>query len=214
MSRRAPFIAGVVALVLVLLSVMLLVLPKMRQVGTTNDQLQEAQDEEVSLQAQVKTLQDAEAAAPQTEKQIKALEEQVPPTADLPGLFRLLQSAADVSGVDFFTFSPGVPAPDASGSFAVMSSSITVTGSYFAIDEYLYNLEHLPRAAKVMSVSLSPGAEAAPTGATTTTTTSSPSRLQTQLVVEFYTTDINAGPGTAPASTPEPGASPSSEPGA
>ena len=34
---------------------------------------------------------------------------------------------------------------------------MTVTGSYFAIEEFLYNLETLQRAAKVLTVNLAPG---------------------------------------------------------
>jgi hypothetical protein len=40
-----------------------------------------------------------------------------------------------------------------------------VTGSYFAIDEYLFLLETLPRAAKVTSIGVAPGtADAEATG--------------------------------------------------
>jgi Tfp pilus assembly protein PilO len=196
-NRRGPIIAGAIAGVLALLAVLVLVLPKMKEVSTTKVDLQNAVDEEVTLQAQVKALQDAQAAAPETEQEIKGLEAKVPPTPDLPGLFRLLQSTADVSGVDFFTFSPGAPTPDPSGGFSVISSSMVVTGGYFALDEFLYNLENLPRAAKVMSVSISAGAAAS----STSTTTSSSSRLQMQLTVEFYTTDASAGPGSTPGSS-------------
>ena len=42
----------------------------------------------------------------------RRIEDQVPPTVDLPALFRLLQAAADRAAVDFFSFTPGTPAPD------------------------------------------------------------------------------------------------------
>lgn len=198
MSRRGPIIAGVVSGVLALLLIVFLVLPKMGQVGDVQDELTAAEDQEIALQAEVRALQDAQAAAPETEEQIQALDDQVPTTTDLPGLFRLLQSAADRAAVDFFQFSPGSPTPDASGAFSVIPSQIVVTGGYFSVQEFLYNLESLPRANKVMSVALSPGSQATE-GETATISTSG--RLSLQATVEFYTTDSSAGPGSLPGPT-------------
>ena len=192
MNRRAPIIAGVISAAVALLAVLLLVLPKMSDVSTTEEELQSAEDQEVALAAQLDALQDAEAAAPKTEQEIGAIEEQVPPTANLPSLFRLLQGAADRSAVDFFSFSPGTPAPNAAGTYSSIASQVTVTGGYFAIDEFLFLLETLPRAAKVTTLAVTPS------GAATGGTTISTSNLQLQVTVEFYTTDVSAGPGSIP----------------
>lgn len=192
MNRRAPIIAGVISAAVALLAVVLLVLPKMGDVSTTEEELQSAEDQEVALAAQLDALQDAEAAAPKTEQEIGAIEEQVPPTAELPSLFRLLQGAADRSAVDFFSFSPGTPAPNAGGTYSSIASQVTVSGGYFAIDEFLFLLETLPRAAKVTTLAVTPS------GASTGGTTLSTSNLQLQVTVEFYTTDVSAGPGSIP----------------
>jgi Tfp pilus assembly protein PilO len=191
-NRRAPIIAGVISAAVALLAVLLLVLPKMSDVSTTEEELQSAEDQEVALTAQLDALQDAEAAAPETEQEIGAIEEQVPPTANLPSLFRLLQGAADRSAVDFFSFSPGTPAPNAGGTYSSIASQVTVSGGYFAIDEFLFLLETLPRAAKVTTLAVTPS------GASTGGTTLSTSNLQLQVTVEFYTTDVSAGPGSIP----------------
>jgi Tfp pilus assembly protein PilO len=193
-SRRAPIIAAAAAILIAVLAVLLLVLPKMGEVSQTEEELQATQDEEISLDAQVRALQEAQAAAPETEAEIAAIEDQVPPTADLPALFRLLQGAADQAAVDFFSFTPGSPAPDATGAYSTISSSILVTGSYFAIDEYLFLLETLPRAAKVTTITVTPASSEGTTGATAGT-------LQLSLTVEFYTTDSSAGPGSIPGPT-------------
>lgn len=195
MNKRAPIIAGAVALLVALLAVFLLVLPKMSSVGETEDQLQAAEDEEINLAAQLNALEDAQAAAPETEQEIAAIDAQVPPTADLPSLFRLLQGAADRSSVDFFSFTPGTPVPNATGTYSTIASQITVSGGYFAIDEFLFLLETLQRAAKVTTLAVTPS-----TGGETTTTTST-STLSLQITVEFYTTDTSAGPGSIPGPT-------------
>ena len=194
MNRRAPIIAGVIAVAVALFAVFLLVRPKMSEVSTTEDDLQAAEDQEVTLAAQLNALQDAQAAAPETEQEIAAIDAEIPPTADLPSLFRLLQGAADRSVVDFFSFTPGTPAPNTAGTFSTIASQVTVSGGYFAIDEFLFLLETLPRAAKVTTLAVTPSSAAS--GETTTTT--STSNLQLQLTVEFYTTDTSAGPGSVP----------------
>jgi Tfp pilus assembly protein PilO len=191
-NRRAPIIAGVIAVAVALLAVFLLVRPKMSEVSTTEDDLQVAEDQEVTLAAQLNALQDAQAAAPETEQEIAAIDAEIPPTADLPSLFRLLQGAADRSVVDFFSFTPGTPAPNTAGTFSTIASQVTVSGGYFAIDEFLFLLETLPRAAKVTTLAVTPSSAAS--GETTTST----SNLQLQVTVEFYTTDTSAGPGSVP----------------
>jgi len=192
-NRRAPIIAGAVLLV-ALLAVFLLVLPKISEVGETEDRLQETQDQEIDLAAQLKALEDARAGAPETELEIAAIDAQVPQTADLPRLFRELQGAADRAAVDFFSFTPGTPVPNLTGSYSTIASQITVSGGYFAIDQFLFLLETLQRAAKVTTLAVTPaGGEG--------TTTTSTSNLQLQITVEFYTTDSSAGPGSIPGPT-------------
>jgi Tfp pilus assembly protein PilO len=194
-GRRAPLLAGAAVAVVAILAVMFLVLPKMGQVGEAQEALQAAEDQEVTLQAQLGVLQEAQADAPETERQIAVIEDQVPPTTDLPALFRLLQSASDRAALDFFSFAPGTPVLATAGTYSILSSTITVNGGYFAIDEFLFLLETLPRAAKVTSITLAPGgATTDETGAPTTTA----SALQMTANVEFYTTDISAGPGSIP----------------
>jgi Tfp pilus assembly protein PilO len=194
-NRRAPIIAGAIVLLVALLVVFLLVLPKMSEVGETEDRLQVMQDQEINLAAQLNALEDARAAAPETELEIAAIDAQVPPTADLPSLFRLLQGAADRAAVDFFSFTPGTPVPNVTGSYSTIASQITVSGGYFAIDEFLFLLESMERAAKVTTLAVTPSA-----GGEGTTTTSTGS-LQLQITVEFYTTDSSAGPGSIPGPT-------------
>lgn len=194
MNRRAPIIAGVIAVAVALLAVFLLVRPKMSEVSTTEDDLQTAEDQEVTLAAQLNALQDAQAAAPETEQEIAAIDAEIPATADLPSLFRLLQGAADRSVVDFFSFTPGTPAPNTAGTFSTIASQVTVSGGYFAIDEFLFLLETLPRAAKVTTLAVTPSSAASGETATATST----SNLQLQVTVEFYTTDTSAGPGSVP----------------
>ena len=198
MSRRGPIIAGAIIAVVAVLAVFFLVLPKMSEVTKARDELASAEAQETALRAQLASLKEAQANAPQVKAQIAKLSNEVPPTADLPALIRLLTAAADGSAVDFFTVAPGNPQLDPTGSFSTIQTAISVTGGYFALDQFLFRLETLPRAAKVTSVSITPGG-AAPIGSTANS-------LSMQLGVEFYTTDTSAGPGSAPGPTEAGGA--------
>ncbi|HXF73899.1 MAG TPA: type 4a pilus biogenesis protein PilO [Actinomycetota bacterium] len=186
MNRRGPIVAGVAVAVLAALAVLLLLLPKVRQVGEAREELAAAQEQEQSLQNQLRALQEAREEAPRVRDAIRRLETQVPPTADLPGMIRLLAGAADRAAVDFFSVAPGTPTAAEAG-FSVVPAQIQVTGGYFSLDEFLYRLETLPRAAKVTSLQISPGGGEGTAG-----------QLSMQLSVEFYTTDTSAGPGSAP----------------
>jgi Tfp pilus assembly protein PilO len=189
-NRRGPILVGVASVVVVALAVFLLVLPKSAAITKANEDLATAQQQEQSLRVELAALQEAQKDAPQTRREIAKVEAEVPPTADLPGLIRLLRDAADRAAVDLFQFSPGVPQLATSGQYSTIPTAVVVTGSYFALDEFLYRLESLPRAAKVTSVQISPG------GGDTTSGTAT--ELNLQLTVEFYTSDLSAGPGSVP----------------
>ncbi len=189
MNRRAPIVFAAVFVLVALAALFLLVRPKMRDVSATKDLVATAKDQGAALRAELASLKEAQANAPQVEAQIAELKAQVPPTPDLPGLIRQLTLVADASGVDFFSVSPGVPTVDASGTFSTITTGISVSGGYFQVEQYLFQLETMPRAAKVTSVSISTGG-AATSGANTS--------LSMQISVDFYTTDTSAGPGSEP----------------
>ena len=202
MIRRAPapLIAGAASLVLAVIIIVVLILPKASQVTAKQRDLQSAQDQQNSLQLQLRQLQAAQAEAPKDRGALAALQALVPPTPDLPGLIRLLDEAAGEAGVTFMSVSPGQPLPVATAAgVTAIPGQMMVTGSFFALEEYLIKLESLGRAASVESVNIAPGAEGA--------------GLQMSLSVQFFTSDASAGPGSAPGPT-GPGGGPSTAPGA
>jgi Tfp pilus assembly protein PilO len=199
-NRRAPLIAGIILLLVAILAVFFLVLPKISDIGEAEDRLEQAEQDEVALQTELSRLQEAAENAPQLRRELARFRRAVPPVADLPGLINLLQTAADVAGVDFFAISPGDPVPAAGGGAAEVPASIQVIGGFFPVDEFLFRLETLQRASKAPTITVSEGPDGAP-------------QVQVQLEVRFYTTDVDAGPGAAPPGAPGaeplPGASPS-----
>ena len=194
-GSRAPLIAGVGVAVLVLLMVFFLVLPKMGEVGEAEDQLAAAQGQQGTLESQLAALEQAELAAPEARATIQEVERQIPPTADEPGLLLLVKNAAARSAVTLSTLTPGTPALDPTSGLSMISLAVAASGNYFQLTEFLYSIETLPRAAKVLNVALSPAGDE-----TTTTLTN---LLQMQVTIVLYTSDQSAGPGSEPGPTDE-----------
>jgi Tfp pilus assembly protein PilO len=188
LSRRQPLVVGLVLAALALILVVALLLPKLSSVNHTRSELDQAEQAGQQLQAQVAALREAKQEAPKIRQQLAQVQTAIPPTTDLPSLIRLLRSAADSAAVDFLSVSPGAPTASLDGQTSVMATQITVTGSYFSIEEFLYRLERLPRAAKVSDFTVGSG----PGG---------PPELQITLTAQVFTTDLSAGPGSQPGPT-------------
>jgi len=193
MSRRGPIIAGAVSAVLAILLVVFLVLPKMGDVSEAQDQLTAAQDREQSLRLELAQLKAAEEESVETQRKIEEIENLIPPTVDQVGMIRLLETTATAAGCDFQADSTGVPTPAPEGTFSLIAVGVTVNCTYFQLAEYLYGIETLPRAAKVLDVAISTNDAGGTEG---TALVVDP--LSAQLTIEFYTTDLNAGPGSDP----------------
>ena len=202
MNKKPALIAALVGAVLSVVLVVALITPKAGQVRAKQKEITTAQQQQSSLQAELEQLQAAAQDAPKDRKTLTVLKAQIPPTADLPGLIRLLNTSADRSGVDFQTISPGQPT--ANGSYSVIPVQLTVSGGFFAVDQYLYLLETLPRVSKVTSLNVGPGPNGLP-------------QLTMNLTANFFTTDTSAGPGSIPGGmapvAPAPSPAPSTTPG-
>ena len=212
MSRRGPIIVVVVGLALVALIVAALILPKASAVRAKQKEVVAAKQEEQALRVHLQELQADAKSAGADRKTLAKLNRQVPPTADLPGIIRNINSVADQSGVDFMIIAPGQPTLNSTGQVSAIPTNITVIGHFFAVDQFLYKLEGLQRSSKVISVQISPGPKAS----------TDSGQVSVLINAEFYTTDVSAGPGSIPGSTqgvapgtgstgasPKPSASPS-----
>jgi Tfp pilus assembly protein PilO len=190
-GRRAPIIAGVAAALVCVLVIFFLVLPKRSQVSAAQKQLDDVKNQTSQLQAQLSALVDAEAQAPAARQTIRRVDKQIPPTADEPGLILLLRDAAERSAVDFTNIAVSTPAAAATSAYSSIPVTITITGTYFSLDEFLFRIETLPRAAKVLTGSISASAGEG----------SVLNELTMQISMELYTSDTSAGPGSVPGPT-------------
>jgi Tfp pilus assembly protein PilO len=184
-GRRAVVVAGVATAFLAVLLIVFLVLPKMSQVSDAQQELEASFTERETLSSRLAALRQAREEAPENQAAIRRVDQQVPPTADLPGLILLLRNAATGAGVQVLTLTPASPTPSEDGAFSSLSVSTSGEGTYFSVVDYLYSIETLPRAATVESLELSP----------------SEGTLAFVATITLYTSDVSSGPGSEPGPT-------------
>ena len=221
MNRRAPLFTAIGMVLLVIVVVVVAILPKMREVREKRDELEQEQQNEQFLLAELNRLQAARAQLPEVRRRLAKFNQRVPASADLPGLIRLMQNAADASNLVFFSISPSAPTPvggataqlpqapptdggtvpppvTSSVDASVIGAAVLVIGGFFEVDQFLFRLETLPRAAKVLSLDFAQGPDFADV----------PGQVSVTINLQVFTTDGNAGPGAVPddSSAPLPGA--------
>jgi Tfp pilus assembly protein PilO len=205
MNKRAPLIAAGVALLLVVLTFLFLVKPKMAAVTDARGQLVTKQQEASTLTTQLTTLRDDQANASKFQDTIDMVDQRVPPLLDEQGLITLLRVAGEQSGVDHLSAQFGTPAVTSASGVSTIPVTVSLQGRYFTVAEFFYKIETLPRAAKVTQFTLTPGGSAL-------AGTVAPGTMLAQVTIEFYTTDTSAGPGSDPGSQPPVGVAASAAP--
>jgi len=195
MNKRAPLIAAGVAVLLVALTFLFLVKPKMAQVTDARSQLATKQQAGSTLTTLLATLRDDQANASKFQDTIDMVDQRVPPLLDQQGLITLLRVAGEQSGIDHLSAQFGVPAVTSTSGVSTTQISVSLQGRYFTIAGFFDKIETLPRAAKVTQFTLTPGGSAIVGAAP-------PGTMLVQATIEFYTSDTSAGPGTDPGSQP------------
>ena len=191
-NPRAPIFAAAGAVVIAILLVVLLVLPKMGQVSTAKEDLAAAASQEQTLETQKGALEDTKAQAPENKQTIAEVHAKIPPTADEAGLIQLINLSALDAGLDLTSLGPSPPVFDDVTGLSTIVLSFSATGTYNEVTEFSYQIESLPRAAKITSVTLSPAGVTDSLGNQV---------LTVSMQIDAYTSDTSAGPGSTPGPT-------------
>lgn len=188
--RRNPIVVGLAIILGLGLFMLFVVLPRGAEATSIKEQIASEQDRLAAAQADVAALKAAQQQGTAAED-LAGIRKAIPSTPDLPNLLAALEAAAADAGVGLGGVSPGIPTASAAGSASVIPLSISVSGDYFALARFIFDLENQERLAKINSISISGGADGP---------------LAMQVAAEVYTTDLSAGPGSDPAPGPEVGA--------
>lgn len=183
------------------------------------------------LETELQVLQAKAKELPKEQAKLAAISAKIPDNPALPGLVRDLLAAAESSGVELVSISPGTPelivpvaavpvAPEApangqstdpaaaapvdpaaaaavpspAGQLASVPVAISIVGDYFEVQGFVAALETLPRALRVGTLSITPGAS--PTAGETETNVDDGSSLTTQISGFVYMA-ANRPPATA-----------------
>lgn len=210
MTRRQPLVAALVGLGVIVVMIAALILPKAAAVRSKQADVEKARQQEQALGVQLEQLKQDAKDAGEAHRQLETLDTELPSVADLPGIIRSLNSTALGAGVDFMSIAPSAPQPATAGSVSTIPVQITVNGDYFALDQFLYRLETLPRIVNVGSLTVSPLGTASSGQSSSGSSASSAAQtgasqlgqgLQAAISATFFTTDTSAGPGSVPGST-------------
>jgi Tfp pilus assembly protein PilO len=172
MSLRLKLILLGVAAVFVAAGWYLIVYhPSQKHLATVRAQVTAKKQEVATLESQLAHLQALEANAPKLQALLARYSAALPSDPNLPQFILQMNDAATKAGVDWISVAPSLPAaPSASGTAAPgapttnvatglrqITVSISTTGKYFALQNFMYRLERMNRVLRVDTFSISGG---------------------------------------------------------
>jgi Tfp pilus assembly protein PilO len=143
------------------------------ELADVRDQVQAAENESQSLQAELQELQSLKENAPRAEARLNEIRELIPQKDQVANFIFLVQDAANRAGVDFVTVTPEqpkAPVEDPSASVAQVRVTLGAKGDYFALQDLVRRLYDLDRAVRIDNLALD-AEEDEETGITTVTLT-------------------------------------------
>jgi hypothetical protein len=177
MNLRTPAATKVIGSLTLLLIIavgwLVVVAPETDELGAVRVQITDAGEQNVLLAQQLFTLRLQAKDLDSTRATANALAAKFPPTADQPGVFEQVTTAALAAGIGSKAITALTPTPPAIGaidpltgvapvgegdeSLARQTVTLTVEGDYTATQDLLANLEDIPRAFLIDSVTLTTG---------------------------------------------------------
>ena len=203
MNRRTILIGVGAALVVLLFWYFILWSPRGNAIQKANDRRDAAENEALELRAQINRLREAQRNESVTRARIEELRQAIPDEPNLAQFILDTNEAAARSGIDFLSISPTPPAAAAPGAPPVdpnappeaaatppsqIALSISVTGGYFQVLDFVNRLTDLTRIVVIDGVTVTPSSGAGD--------------LSVQLTGRMFTTAAPAAPpGSEPVAT-------------
>ena len=214
MTRRQEVVLAVTgALVVLAATTLLLIRPTRQATAEARADRDAAVAESQSLRDQIVALEALKPREAELKAQAELAKSEFPATPALPGLVDALQDAASQSGVDLGTVAPSTPEASTINSLlAQITTTVSVSGGYFEVQDFLTRLENLvkgsdparvtPRSVLVESVNLTSGSDDQATGdsaAATSAGTTSPDELEGNIVLTVFQLAQSSGSSSTPA---------------
>jgi type IV pilus assembly protein PilO len=224
-SRQWVIGAAVLALLVLVAGWFLLVSPKRSKAAELKTETASQQSANQTLQMQIAQLKARVKDLPKEQALLAEIAGKLPSDPALPSLIRDLSKAADDADVTLVSLTPGQPAlmqaapiaqpaakpataaggatsgtpaaPAANvGQLAMIPLTISVTGGFFQVEQFISNLESLNRALMTTGLEAAPGG--APSSSQASGSTSGPNTLAVSLTSRVFMTVLPAA-AAAPA---------------
>jgi Tfp pilus assembly protein PilO len=221
-TRQWTVLTAVVVLVIFAAGWLLLVKPQRSHASTLNSQAVTAQQANAQLESQIAALKAEQKNLPEQQRILQKFTTQVPGDPSEPTLIRQLSAAANGSGIDLNSLTPGSPAAVSASTASTLPSTTTtgglselpltinITGTFPNIESFFQSIERLPRATLVTGWTL--GSGQASTSSTSTTSTTATDALTGTLSADVFFAGATASATTTPSTQTTTSATPSASP--
>jgi Tfp pilus assembly protein PilO len=174
-TRQWTVFTAIAVVVVLLAGWFLLVKPQSTKATNLRSEATTQQQANAVLQTQIATLQTEQRQLPQQQQALQKFATQVPTDPSEPAIIRQLSAAANGSGVELVSMTPGTasavappgttpgtstltPATSSAGTLVQLPIALAILGSYANVESFFQSLEKLPRALLVTGWSLCPTA--------------------------------------------------------
>lgn len=190
-ARQWSLLTAVAVVAVLAAGWFLLISPKHAEAGRLRADATTQSGVNDTLRAQITALTAQARKLPQQRARLAVLATKIPDNPALPALIRTLRDAADRAGVDLVSLQPGAPGAFASGAvpgaaapaapavpgvpaggaaaagagqLLAIPITVQVSGGFYQLEQFLTNLEDMPRSLLVGQLTVAPAGGAATTG--------------------------------------------------
>lgn len=207
MRNRAIAVGVLLIVVVVLIWNLMIFAPKGKTLSHAKKDVQDAQQIESTLRAQLAHLEEISKNGPEIAARIDRLSAAVPTSPDLDGFILSANQIAVQSGIDWLSVSPSVVQAGTSGP-SVIPLTVAIKGGFFQVLDYMNRLEDMGRLVIVDAMNATASAVAGSADPNAAPTTGAPT-LSVTLTGRMFTMAAPAGaagtgltPGVTPGATP------------
>jgi Tfp pilus assembly protein PilO len=197
-GKEVYIITGVLVVVVCVAWFFLLYNPLRKDISALGTQIDEAQQQITTAQADLSRLKSYEKTSPQTRADLLRLNKMLPSQTGIPSIIIEITRTAEESGLEFSSIEPGQILPGQP--FSVQPINLSFAGQYFDLEAFLVT----GRLLQVASIAITRGTDAESSG------------LQITMTINCYlwssqqaSTANTTQPAPLPSASPSPTASPS-----
>ncbi len=199
MKRNNVIVIGAVAVVAIIaLWYVFLYSPLNDDLSSAQAETATAQKQTQDLQATLAQLQSVKNSLPEKQALLNKLDKAVPKNPDLAEFIVQANDIADQAGIEFLSIAPGTPAAG-TGGVSQISLTITLSGSFFQLQDYLQSLESLDRLVVIDALNVAGSSASAGSG---DAATSSGTTLAVTLTGKMFTRAAPTAGGAGGTTTP------------